>query len=268
MVARRTEMDAYGLLILIGIAVASFALSFYGAAFGLILGHLRLPLLIYYLPSTAAGMAVNLAVSGMGALTGAVRHARAGRVSVQLIAMMGVPSVIGAVLGAVFLVKIDAAWARLVIGGFLLISGLNLILTKAVAGGSVPVLRKLRLFTEAVVGLLIGFLAAVTGLMLGSIRLPVMIRMFKVDPAVAVGSNMAIGCLTAFAGAGSLWPRGEGFPLLPLLIIAPPTILGGYLGARYTGRFRKETLQRLVGATIALTGIGMALEGVKHVFLS
>src|SRR5262249_59306075 len=41
-----------------------------------------------------------------------------------------------------------------------------------------------------------------------------------------------------------------------------PTILGGYLGARFTGRFKKESLQRLVGATIALTGLGMAVEGV------
>jgi uncharacterized membrane protein YfcA len=253
---------------LTAIALASFALSFYGAAFGLILGHLRLPLLIYYLPSTAAGMAVNLAVSGLGALTGAFRHARAKRVSLQLVMLMGIPSVIGAALGALVLVQIDSAWARLIIGGFLLISGANLILSRSPESGPVPGFRALRLFGEAVLGLLIGFLAAVTGLMLGSVRLPVMIRMLKVDPGVAIGSNMAIGCLTAFAGAASLWPRGESFPLLPLLFIAPPTILGGYLGAHCTGRFRKETLRRLVGGTIALTGLGMTLEGVRNALLS
>ena len=40
-------MDAHSLLLLTVIGVTSFALSFYGAAIGLILGHLRLPLLIY-----------------------------------------------------------------------------------------------------------------------------------------------------------------------------------------------------------------------------
>src|SRR5262245_58018791 len=34
-------------LLLAGITVASFVLAFYGAAVGLILGHLRLPLLLY-----------------------------------------------------------------------------------------------------------------------------------------------------------------------------------------------------------------------------
>src|SRR5205085_10356700 len=83
-------MDLHSLFALTGIALASFALSFYGATIGLILGHLRLPMLIYYLPSTAAGMATNLAISGMGALTGSLRHARDGRVSLRLIALMGI----------------------------------------------------------------------------------------------------------------------------------------------------------------------------------
>src|SRR5437868_6786953 len=89
-------MDPHSFMILAAIGMTSFALSFYGAAIGLILGHLRLPLLIYYLPSTAAGMATNLAISGLGALTGSVRHARDGRVSLRLLALMGIPSIVGA----------------------------------------------------------------------------------------------------------------------------------------------------------------------------
>jgi uncharacterized membrane protein YfcA len=73
---------------------------------------------------------------------------------------------------------------------------------------------------------------------------------------------MAIGCLTAFAGAGSLWPEGQGLDLMTLVIVAPPTILGGYFGSRCTGRFRKESLQFLVGCTVALTGLGMAGHGL------
>jgi uncharacterized membrane protein YfcA len=97
--------------------------------------------------------------------------------------------------------------------------------------------------------------------MLGSLRLPVMIRLLRVDAEIAVGTNMVIGCLTALCGAVSLWPLHEPVPVLPLLIVVPPTILGGYLGARYTGRMRKETLHRLIGTTIVLTGVGMLAEG-------
>lgn len=255
-------METQSLLILTVIAAASFALSFYGAAVGLVLGHLRLPLLVYYLPSTAAGMATNLAISGLGALTGAIRHAREKRISLPLLALMGIPSVIGAALGAVLLLKIDAFWARIVIGSVLLVSGLNMVFSRSSESEGGRVFRPLRVLTEVVIGLVIGFLASATGLMLGSLRLPVMMRLLRVDPGVAVGTNMAIGSLTAFAGAGSLWPKGESFILLPMLIVGPPTILGGYLGARFTGRFRKEALQTLVGWTIAITGLGMAAEGL------
>jgi uncharacterized membrane protein YfcA len=260
-------MDAPSLMLLAGIALASFVLSFYGSAVGLILGHLRLPLLIYLLPSTTAGMATNLAISGMGAMTGTFKHAREGRISLSMIFLMGIPSVIGAAVGAVLLLKVDSEWARLVIGGFLTCSGLNLIFSVSSPGGSSPVFGALRWLVEVIIGLVIGFLATVTGLMLGSVRVPMMIRLLKIDPRVAVGTNMAIGCLTAFAGAGSLW-RGESFYLLPILIAGPATILGAYLGARYTGHFRKEVLQRLVGLTIALTGLGMTGEGVWKALLS
>jgi uncharacterized membrane protein YfcA len=178
-----------------------------------------------------------------------------------MIVLMGIPSVAGAALGALLLLKVDSVWARMLIGAFLITTGANLLLSRQAAAGVAPVLRTLRLFAEVVIGLAIGFLSSVTGLMLGSLRLPMMIRLLKVDPRVAVGTNMAIGCLTAFAGFASLC-KGDGVQLLPLLIAGPATVLGGYLGARYTGRWRKEVLQRLVGLTIALTGLGMALEGV------
>ena len=261
-------MDAHTLFILTAIAVTSFALSFYGAAVGLVLGHLRLPLLIYYLPSTAAGMAANLVISGLGGLTGAVRHARSGNVSLHLLALMGIPSVIGALLGAFFLVRIDSAWARVAIGVFLVTSGVNLLFFRTTVATVANPFRALRVLWEILIGLAIGFLAAVTGLMLGSLRLPMMIRLHRVDPRVAVGTNMAIGCLTAFAGSLALWPKGVHLPLLTLLIVAPPTILGGYLGARFTSRVRKEALQCLVGCTVALTGVGMAAEGVWKTLLS
>jgi uncharacterized membrane protein YfcA len=261
-------MDMQNLIALMAIALASFALSFYGATIGLILGNLRLPLLIYFFPSTTAGMATNLTISGMGALTGSIRHAREGRISLRLLALMGIPSILGAFLGAAFLLKIDATWAHVFIGGFLIASGLSLVSPRAARKQPVVVFGWLRMGMEVMIGLVIGFLAAVTGLMLGSLRLPMMIRVLKVDTGVAVGTNMAIGCLTAFAGAGCLWPRGESFPLLPLLIIVPPTILGGYLGAYLTGKVRKDMLQRLVGGTIALVGVAMAAEGVWRTLLA
>ena len=249
-------------LLLGAITIVSFTLAFYGAAVGLILGHLRLPLLNCYLPSAGAASATNLAISGLGALTGTIRHARDGRISLRVIAIMGIPSVVGAIIAAYVLVKVDPHWARIFVGGFLAVSGINLVFSRPEEGGTVLFGRGLRMALEILIGLALGFLAVVTGLMMGSMRLPMMIKWLRIDPRVAVGSNMAVGCLTALAGVVTLWTQGGTFALTPLLIIAPPTILGGWLGAKWTGKFRKESLALMVGWTVAVTGLLMVGEGV------
>lgn len=255
-------MDLWSLGFLALVGAVSFLLAFYGSAVGLVLGHLRLPLLIYFLPSTAAGMATNLAISGAGALTGALGHAWAGRVNLRLLALMGLPSLLGAALGGLFLIQVDSSWVRGGIGLFLLGTGYNLARGKPSTSAGEVRFTPWRALSEIVIGLFLGFLAALTGLMLGSVRLPMMIRILKVDPTEAVGTNMAIGCLTAISGAFSLWPREISLPWLPLLIAVPPTVLGGYLGAYYTGKMNKDVLRIVVGWTIILLGIGMTAEAI------
>lgn len=248
-------------LFLAAIAFASFTLAFYGAAVGMVLGHLRLRLLLYYLPSAAAGSATNLAISGLGALTGTLKHFREGRVSGRVLLVMGVPSMLGAVLGAHLLVKIDPVYAKTFIGGFIVFSGVNLLTAKKIESGPVLFGRGLRLLLEIVIGLGLGVLAATTGLMMGMMRLPMMIRWLRIDPRVAIGSNMAIGFLTAAAGSLALWGQGGVFHLKPLLVVGPPTVLGSWMGARWTGRFNKEALTRLAGWVVVLTGVAMVGEG-------
>ena len=67
--------------LLVGIGVLSFGLAFIGAAVGLILGHLRLPMLIAYLGSPTAGAMTNLIIAGTGALGGSASNVHEGRVS-------------------------------------------------------------------------------------------------------------------------------------------------------------------------------------------
>jgi uncharacterized membrane protein YfcA len=252
-------------LLLACITLVSFTLAFYGAAVGLILGHLRLPLLSYYLRSSAAASATNLAISGLGAMTGTIRHLRGGRVSTRVLAIMGIPSILGALFAGIVLVKCDSSLVRIFVGGFLVLSGINLLRKEDEGGETAQFGLGLRLILEVIIGLGLGFLAVVTGLMMGSMRLPMMIKWLRIDSRVAVGSNMAIGFLTALAGSVTLWIKGSqvgSFAWLPLVIVAPPTVIGGYLGARWTGYFKKESLQRLVGWTIAATGAFMATDFV------
>jgi hypothetical protein len=120
--------------------------------------------------------------------------------------------------------------------------------------------------TEIAVGLGLGALAAATGLMLGTIRLPMMICWLKVDPKVAVGTNMLVGCLTAFAAAATAGAKGGVLDPLALLIVAPPTILGSYLGAQLTGKLSPQKLKAFVGWTVAFTGLFMAGQAGQSKF--
>jgi hypothetical protein len=97
--------------------------------------------------------------------------------------------------------------------------------------------------------------------MMNGLRLPLLVRHLKGNVSVAVGTNMAIGCLTAVAGVVTAWFVGSGFDVLALLIVGPPTVLGSYLGAGLTGRLSKEALQRALGWVITILGFVMVVEG-------
>jgi uncharacterized membrane protein YfcA len=244
---------------LVGTAFVSFALSYVGAAAGLILGHLRLPMLVYVLGNPIAGASTNLAISGAGAVAGSLKHVRDGRVSGKVLLLMGLPSVIGAIVGVLFFVSVSPKWSHVVIGLMLVYSGWELVRAGRRKEEDAPPAAPGRWTAawEVVIGLGLGALAAITGLMLGTIRLPMMIKWLRIDPAVAVGSNMLIGCATAVAAAATAWGAGGGIHPLSLAIVGPPTILGSYLGARRTGRLSPKALKRLVGWVVAASGVFM-----------
>jgi uncharacterized membrane protein YfcA len=100
--------------------------------------------------------------------------------------------------------------------------------------------------------------------MLGALRLPVMIRLFRIDPPAAVGSNMTIGALTALAGVATTLAADSDFPLVRMLVVlavvGPPTVVGGWLGGWLTGWLRKDSVRVLAGWVIALTGVLMVAQ--------
>jgi uncharacterized membrane protein YfcA len=115
-----------------------------------------------------------------------------------------------------------------------------------------------RLAFEVVVGVVLGAVAGVVGLLLGTLRLPAMMKL-GVHPARAVGTNMAIGSMTGLlAGTAALlegnvdaWAFG---------VITPATMVGSYWGASATGKLDKATLRQLIAWTLLGIGAWMAAE--------
>jgi uncharacterized protein len=272
------------------VALLSLGLSYLGASVGLVLGQLRLPILVYWLGSPLVGAATSLAISAVAALVGAARHARAGRVDVRLMVTIGLPSALAAWLATRFAVKLDPKLVKLCIGLALVLTGVAMLrsrvrpapsvtegapreaiaATAALAAGPRddgspdaatsllgPVPRG-RLAFEVLVGVLLGAVAGIVGLLLGTLRLPAMLKL-GVHPARAVGTNMAIGSMTGLlAGSAALldgnvdaWAFG---------VITPATMLGSYWGASATGKLDKATLRRLIAWTLLGIGAWMAAE--------
>ncbi|MCA9654575.1 MAG: sulfite exporter TauE/SafE family protein [Myxococcales bacterium] len=266
-------MPSSELLVLGLVALLSCGLSYLGASVGLVFGQLRLPILVYWLGSPAVGAATSLAISAVAALVGAARHARGGRVELRLMLTIGLPSAAAAWASTQVAPGLDPALVKLCIGATLVITGLVMLWAivrpprraeasepepASASRASVTVERRPHLLAEIGVGASLGAAAGVVGLLLGTLRLPAMMRL-GVHPAKVVGTNLAIGAATGlFAGVAAL-VDGTVDPWA-FAVITPATMLGAYLGASATGRLDKNTLRRLIAWSLLGVGLWMAAE--------
>lgn len=248
-------------------------LAYVGAMVGLVLGQFRLPLLLLALGSAPAATATNLAISSLGAGTGAWTHSREGRVELRLLLSIGIPSAAAAYVTSRTLEHVEGWWIGMAIGVTLLVSALPIAgkslrlrregsTSTSPASGSLPTPARSRwlLAIEVVIGAVLGALSGIVGLLLGTLRLPAMLRL-GVTPQQAAGTNMAIGFFTGVAGA--LGAVGSGrVSWLALGLVGSATVLGAFLGARETKRLPVAwhyALIALVLAAVALWLIGTAI---------
>ena len=229
----------------------AFVAGFLGSVVGLVLGSLRLPaiLLASGSPATAAG--TNIAVSAVAALSGGLTHARAGRVSWRIVAWMTPPSIVGAFVGGYFGHLIPSGLLLGVIAVVLLWSGLDLVFELRAA----PESHRPRV-AATVSGGLIGLLGGAVGLILGTLRMPALLRSVGLSPHAAVGTNLVVGFFLGAAGFAGHLVRGEvDWPVLAAGVAG--AVPGAWLGARSTGRIDEPTLKRLIG--IALIAVGVVI---------
>jgi uncharacterized protein len=253
-----------------------------GGMVGLALGRPRL-LLVYWTansPANAAG--TNILISGLASATGTWQHFREGRIDYQVLALMGIPTFIGAFVGGFFAGMVPVALLLVVVGvtttwyGYGLFTGRRRARGQegprvaaaasdgatAAASDESPSLDVTahtktpvrRYATEMALGLGIGLFGGVVGLVLGQLRLPAMINVLGLDPRIAAGTNLAIATFTGlfgFAGHMLHWR----IDFLLLLVMGSTAMLGSYLGAKQTGKVSPRTLRRWMGGVMIITAI-------------
>jgi uncharacterized protein len=224
---------------------------------GLVLGTLRLPFIVLASgsPITAAG--TNIAISAAAAGAGGLRHAREGRVDWRVVAWIAFPSVAGAVAGALLADDVSETVLYSLIAAVLLWSGIDLALRPIAAR---PRLR-LRLGRGIALSFGIGVLGGAVGVILGTLRMPALIRSVGMDIRRAAGTNLVVGFFLGVAGfATHAVERGIDWSILVAGLAG--AIPGGWLGARATGRVPENTLRLALGSVLVLVGIAFAVEAI------
>ena len=247
---------------LIGLGLWCFAIAAAGGLAGLVLGNLRLPLVLVLASSPAAGGGTNLAISGLAAATASAAHIRAGRVNWQLFAWMAPPSVAGAVLGG-YLAGIAPQRALLLsVAAVLLGSGVDLLRrppqARAAGDGGEP---RLDVRAAVVSGAAIGLLGGFVGLLLGSLRMPVLLKLVGETPVRAVGTNVTVGVCVGIAGLLGHLPSAP--PDWDLLAVgAAASIPGALVGSRLTGRLSQAQLVRALAAVLLVAAVSLAVQAL------
>ncbi len=219
------------------------------------LGTLRLPVILLAAGDASSAAGTNIAISAAAAASGGFRHSREGRVDPRVVAWMAPPSIAGAIVGGLggHLVPTRALLAA--IAAVLAWNGIDLLVAPFRAR---PAARP-RLVPAAAIGFLIGLVGGALGVILGTLRMPALLRAVGLDARRAVGTNLVVGFLLGLAGfaAHALRLEVEWGLLGAGLAGALP---GAWFGARLTGRISESRLRRAIGAALIVIAAAFAVE--------
>src|SRR5262249_6387465 len=146
------------------------------------------------------------------AAAGSITHIRAGRVDWRLVGWMLPPSVVGAIAGGFAAGHLPAHVLRIVIGSALVLFGVDLLRPRRTLAPAPP--PEPRRGAAGVAGLVIGAIGGLIGLILGTLRVPALIRWVREEPVRVVGTNLVVGIAVGAAGLLGHVPNGVDWTLL------------------------------------------------------
>jgi uncharacterized membrane protein YfcA len=223
---------------------------------GLVLGNLRLPVVLQFSSSAAAGAGANVAISAASAFTASIAHWRGGRIDWRLFRLMAPPSLLGGIAGGL-------------VSGLLPQRLLLAVIAVVVLYGAVELTRRQRRpaphepaaggrWVAIAIAFAVGVLGGLVGLILGTLRLPAMVRWLGTSPKAAVGTNAATGVVVGVGGLIGHLAGGIDWDLLGAGCVG--AVPGAYLGALLTGRLDDRALLRTIAAILVVAGISLGVQ--------
>ena len=258
------------------LSTIGFIISFIGGMVGLVLGVIRLPFILSTGLSITDSIGTNIGVSTLGAITAAIQHIRNRNISFTIFIIMALTGAIGAFIGASLTKNLPINFLLILIGLIISYESFTLLKDninknrnneinninnddKKITENRLNINQKsikqknpyYDIFVQSIIGFFVGVLGGLVGLVLGSIRLPAMIKILKTEPKIAVGTNMLISSVMGMSGFIGHLINNE-INLFYLIILGPSAMIGGFLGAKYTNRLSQSTLKKLIGIVLAI----------------
>jgi uncharacterized membrane protein YfcA len=165
------------------------------------------------------------------------------------------PSIAGAVVGALLTDELPTKLLLAAIAAILAWNGLDLLVRPIKAQQA----EEPRLTPAVVFGFLIGVLGGAVGVILGTLRMPALLRGVGLSARRAVGTNLVIGFAlgTVAFVTHALLGNVEWDILAAGIAGALP---GGWFGARLTGRLSEELLRRAIGIALLVISVAFVVE--------
>ena len=248
----------------------SFIFGVIAGMLGVALGVIRLPVMLAlgFNPVISAG--TNLGVSILGGATASWPHWRGGRIVLRIVLVVGIPAIIGSFLGGLFADDVKSWMLLSVIAVILAISALATYRQwwtnvrqplRPIRHRPPPVItdptgvsniEPRRMAADGALGVVIGLIGGAAGLVLGTLRLPILLNVLRMDPRYAAGTNNAIGVLAGVFGFVG-HAVNVNFDVIVIIVMGVTGMVGSYIGATQTGKV-SSTLMRLIVA-VMLTAV-------------
>ena len=244
-----------------GLIAMSLIVGIVGGIVGIALGVVRLPVMTAVGIDPLIAASTNLLVSVLGAVAGSWPAILQNRIVFRVVIIIGIPAVLGSFFGGLFADVVDRVYLLTIVALLLVWSSVAMIVraraelrNRTPAGEDDPSagrgdLNSRTVARESVLGFGIGVIGGAVGLALGVLRMPALVHVLKMKPALAAGTNLALTILVGMSGFTGHLISGRVDWLL-VSAIGIPAMIGMFAGSRMGGNVDPTKLRLAVGVVL------------------
>ncbi|HKJ31045.1 MAG TPA: sulfite exporter TauE/SafE family protein [Balneolales bacterium] len=256
------------LIFIIGCIISGF-----GSITGFGGGVIMVPVLvvIFHVPITTAIGSVAVALLPSSIISSIFNH-RFGFTDYTVGVLLEIPTIIGAIFGAMLTAIIAVSKLEYIFAGFVILMGIQMFLKEKEEETRFSAwlnrVNKIKpsferktengiyhfsVILTSIFGLIVGTIAGMFGVGGGFLKGPVMIKVFKIPPRIAAATALFMIVFTSLTSSVTHYFLGH-VHWTSALPVAASFIVGSLIGNQFTSKTRDEFLKKLIGFALFLSG--------------